>query len=283
MFPVTRSAAVRNVCNVQKFLNIPSLLRHQTFLHNKAFRSELQSQKRLIHNFLNEQRRFQSSKQGNQDKSEKTPISWRISVIFAIVGGLYAIHLYNTMKNQELREAKRKRKKLGTAAIGGTYELIDFDGKTRTDKDFLGKWVLMYFGFTHCPDICPDEIEKLVKVVDTIDADKELPNIQPVFITVDPDRDTPKAMKQYCEEFSPKIIGLTGSKEKIDEACKNFRVYYSKGPEDEDGDYIVDHTIIAYLLNPKGEFVEYFGKNKTYQMLVDEIKEYMEKYALFED
>lgn len=277
---MSRHLILRGMCRLKRVVNTPTVLRQQTFIHNKAFRTEFQARHRIIQNFLRDQKRFKSDK---TDHGDKTPISWRISIVCAILGGLYALHLYNTMKNQDLREAREKRKKLGTAAIGGTYELIDFDGKTRTDKDFLGQWILLYFGFTHCPDICPDEIEKLVKVVDKIDADKELPNLQPVFITVDPLRDTPKAMKQYCEEFSPKIIGLTGSKEKIDEACKNFRVYYSKGPEDEDGDYIVDHTIIAYLLNPKGEFVEYFGKNKTYDTLVYEIKEYMKKYAVFED
>lgn len=280
MFPMSRHLVLRSICKLKHVVYTPTALRLQTSIHNKAFRSELQARHRIIQNFLRDQKRFKSDK---NDHADKTPISWRISIVCAILGGLYALHLYNTMKNQDLREAREKRKKLGTAAIGGSYELIDFDGKTRTDKDFLGQWILLYFGFTHCPDICPDEIEKLVKVVDKIDADKELPNLQPVFITVDPSRDTPKAMKQYCEEFSPKIIGLTGSKEKIDEACKNYRVYYSKGPEDEDGDYIVDHTIIAYLLNPKGEFVEYFGKNKTYDTLVYEIKEYMKKYAVFED
>lgn len=277
---MSRHLVLRSICKLKHVVNTPTALRLQTFIHNKAFRTEFQARHRIVQNFFRDQRRFKSDK---NDHGDKTPISWRISIVCAILGGLYALHLYNTMKNQDLREAREKRKKLGTAAIGGTYELIDFDGKTRTDKDFLGQWILLYFGFTHCPDICPDEIEKLVKVVDKIDADKELPNLQPVFITVDPLRDTPKAMKQYCEEFSPKIIGLTGSKEKIDEACKNFRVYYSKGPEDEDGDYIVDHTIIAYLLNPKGEFVEYFGKNKTYDTLVYEIKDYMKKYAVFED
>ncbi|XP_078336222.1 protein SCO1 homolog, mitochondrial-like isoform X2 [Crassostrea virginica] len=242
MLPIPRSSAFRSFCRIKEFSQFSTSSGLQTYFHNKAFRSEFQARQRIFRNFLRGQRRFQSSK---KDHSEKTPISWRISIICAALGGLYALHLYNTMKNQELREAREKRKKLGTAAIGGSYELVDFDGKTRTDKDFLGQWVLLYFGFTHCPDICPDEIEKLVKVVDKIDSDKELPNIQPVFITVDPARDTPKAMKQYCEEFSPKIIGLTGPKEKIDEACKNYRVYYSKGPEDEDGDYIVDHTIIA--------------------------------------
>lgn len=87
------------------------------------------------------------------------------------------MHLFNW-----LGEAREKRKKLGTAAIGGTYELIDIDGKTRTDKDFLGQWILLYFGFTHCPDICPDEIEKLVKVVDKIGMQYKLSSSAHIYV-----------------------------------------------------------------------------------------------------
>merc|ERR1739848_542239 len=127
-------------------------------------------------------------------------------------------------------EADRK-KELGKAKIGGPFNLIDHNGDPKSNKDYLGKWALIYFGFTHCPDVCPDEMEKLGEVYNNIrearKTEKYVDDIVPLFITVDPDRDSVKAVK---------------------EACKSYRVYFSAGPkDDEDGDYIVDHTIIIYL------------------------------------
>ncbi|KAK3105215.1 hypothetical protein FSP39_019975 [Pinctada imbricata] len=158
---------------------------------------------------------------------------------------------------------RQRTKALGKAALGGDWELVDHNGQTRSNKDWHGKWVLLYFGFTHCPDICPEELEKLVEVVDAIDEEKSAPNIYPLFVTVDPLRDTPKAMKEYCAEYSPKILGLTGNDEQLRGVTRAYRVYFSSGPKDDDNDYIVDHTIITYLINPRGEFVDYYGQTKT--------------------
>lgn len=103
----------------------------------------------------------------------------------------------------------------GKARIGGEWELLNTDKKLEGSKELLGNWVLMYFGFTNCPDICPDEIEKMVDVVDQLDKDKDPIPVVPVFITVDPERDPPERVKKYCTEFSPKIRGYTGSKEQV--------------------------------------------------------------------
>lgn len=189
------------------------------------------------------------------------PLNWRrFWISGAIVGSLFgAAYLYK--REKELEMEKERQRSLGKAAIGGPFELVDQDGKTRTNKDFLGQWVVLYFGFSHCPDVCPDEMEKMVKALELIKKQTK-EKVQPLFITVDPARDDPSVLKGYLREFSEDIIGLTGNEEQVKQASKSYRVYYSAGPK-ADNDYIVDHTIIMYLIDPEGQFVDYYGQNKT--------------------
>ncbi|KAF8042049.1 hypothetical protein BT93_A0600 [Corymbia citriodora subsp. variegata] len=164
----------------------------------------------------------------------------------------------------------------GKAAIGGPFNLINDEGKNVTEKDFLGRWTLIYFGFTHCPDICPDELQKLAAAVDKI-KEKAGFNIVPVFISVDPERDTVEQVHEYVKEFHPNLIGLTGTPEEIKKVARAYRVYYMKTAE-EDSDYLVDHSIVMYLMGPDMDFVKFFGKNNDVDALTDgvinEIKQY---------
>uniref|UniRef100_A0A8C2VM48 Synthesis of cytochrome C oxidase 1 n=1 Tax=Chinchilla lanigera TaxID=34839 RepID=A0A8C2VM48_CHILA len=194
--------------------------------------------------------------------SKPGPVSWKsLAITFAIGGALLAGMKYFKKEKTERLEKERHRS-IGKPLLGGPFSLTTHTGEPKTNKDYLGQWVLIYFGFTHCPDICPEELEKMIQVVDEIDSIPTLPNLTPLFITIDPERDTKEAVANYVKEFSPKLIGLTGTKEEIDQVARAYRVYYSPGPKDEDEDYIVDHTIIMYLLGPDGEFVDYFGQNK---------------------
>lgn len=184
---------------------------------------------------------------------------------------------YFKKEKEELLQ-KGRNKSIGKAAIGGPFSLVDHNNKPSKSEDFLGQWVLLYFGFTHCPDICPDEIEKMIEVVDCIDKIKSLPNLTPLLITIDPDRDTPETLAAYVKEFSPKLLGLTGTRAQVEQVSRAYRVYYSQGPKDEDNDYIVDHTIIMYLVAPDGDFLEYFGQNKKTDEITGAIAACMRTY-----
>ncbi|KAK6020938.1 SCO1/SenC [Ostertagia ostertagi] len=210
----------------------------------------------------------------------------KIVIIFT-VDHLYFLlpHISVMVELQRLEEREKHIKYLaGKARIGGDWELVNTEGKLEGSEQLKGNWLLLYFGFTHCPDICPDEIEKMVKVVDILDAkpDKEKIPIKPIFISVDPERDTVERVKEYCAEFSPKLKGFTGSVEQVNKVAKTFRVYHSQGPRTgkNKDDYIVDHTVITYLIDPDGLFHDYYGQTRTAEEIANIIEMKVLKYRV---
>ena len=167
----------------------------------------------------------------------------------------------------ERKRVAEAAKGVGRPKVGGPFSLVDQDGKSFTDDHLKGKYALVYFGFSHCPDICPEELDKMARMIDLVRQDPTLrnsPEMLPVFITCDPARDTPAVLKEYLSEFHKDIIGLTGSWEDIKSVCKKYRVYFSTPEGVKKGqDYLVDHSIYFYLMDPEGDFVEAIGRQHS--------------------
>jgi len=142
----------------------------------------------------------------------------------------------------------------GKATIGGPFNLVDQTGKPVTDKDFRGKEMLVFFGFTHCPDVCPAGLQVMSAALDKLG--NRASDIVPIFITVDPERDTPEKMAAYVANFSPRLIGLTGSASEVAATAKAYRVFYQKVPNEKDpANYSVDHSAIFYLMGKDGSLL----------------------------
>jgi protein SCO1 len=146
------------------------------------------------------------------------------------------------------------------AAVGGPFQLMDQNGKAVTDAEMKGKPFLVFFGFTHCPDICPTTLCDMSQLMKELGPDADRTGA--LFITVDPDRDTPKVMKDYLSNFDPHVRGLTGDPTAINAAIRAYRVYAKKVPL-ENGDYTMDHTALVYLMDKNGHFVAPFDVSRT--------------------
>lgn len=151
---------------------------------------------------------------------------------------------------------KRQSVTVGRALVGGPFELTTHNGERVTDKKFRSRLMLVYFGFTYCPDICPAGLQVITAALDKMGDDAQ--RVAPLFISVDPERDTPEQLKRYLSSFHKNLIGLTGSLQDIDKVAKAYRVYYRKAQDPSLNEYTIDHTSFIYLMNDKGEFITHF-------------------------
>lgn len=180
---------------------------------------------------------------------------------------------------------------VGTPMIGGPFTLIDTEGRPLSDKDLLGKYYLLYFGFTNCPDICPEELGKIAEITKKVKKERgDDVNFVPVFITCDPERDTPEVIKSYLKGKLKEIskdknlfldfgdfIGLTGPSDVVKSVAKSFRIYYRPTATSSNGDYLVDHSIFFYLMGPDGKFICNFGRESSAQICAETIINEMKK------
>jgi cytochrome oxidase Cu insertion factor (SCO1/SenC/PrrC family) len=165
----------------------------------------------------------------------------------------------------------------GTASIGGPFELVDLHGATRTDEDFRGAYVLMYFGFTYCPDTCPTALLKITHTLEELAAlaPTKAERVVPVFISVDPERDTPEALRSYAENFHPRLVALTGAPRELERLGRAYGVFFAKVPTGRPGEYLMDHTGFVYLIGPDGKYVEHFESDASVSDLVDALQRHV--------
>lgn len=194
------------------------------------------------------------------------------TAILALIGlGLGGMIALYEIKNEAAAVVKPGG--VAGAKIGGAFTLTDHNGNAVTEKLFEGKYKLIYFGFTFCPAICPTELQKITKTLKTLGPEGE--NILPVFITVDPERDTVEVMKNYVSLFHPRLIGLTGTPEQIEQAKKAYKIYAAKAQDPDNNDYTMDHSSFIYFIEPEGDLLGIYRTEDTADMMAADIQKYL--------
>jgi protein SCO1/2 len=162
----------------------------------------------------------------------------------------------------------------GRGSVGGPFTLTDTTGKRRSDSDFRGKLMIVYFGYTFCPDVCPADLMAITQALDALGPLAD--GVQPVFITVDPERDT-KVLGEYVRAFHRSLIGLTGSPEEIRKVANAYNAFYAKVPGGQGGDYAIDHTGMIYLMGRSGEYLGFMPPQTSPERLTEILRKYLGK------
>lgn len=190
------------------------------------------------------------------------------SLMLGVVAGLILV----PGARDRLKSSATGGATVGRAAVGGPFRLVDASGKTVTEADFKGRFMLIYFGYTFCPDVCPAGLQVMAAALDKLGPKASM--VVPVFITLDPERDTPPKVAEYVKSFSPRLVGLTGSAEEIAKVAKEYRVFWKKVPDDKHpGDYTLDHSSVIYLMDTKGEYATHFTHASNVDQMAAKIAE----------
>ncbi|MGD8327035.1 MAG: SCO family protein [Sphingomonadales bacterium] len=164
-----------------------------------------------------------------------------------------------------------------TITIGGPFEMVNHRGERVTQEDFKGVYTLIFFGYTFCPDICPFELATMSQALDILEEQgHSLDKIQPVFVSVDPERDDVEALAAYMPAFHPKFIGLTGSVDQVKTMMRAYNIYASKAQSDASADYLMNHSSLIYLMGPDGNFIRYFPPKRPPEELAAGLAEFLQ-------
>ncbi|XP_073225805.1 protein SCO1 homolog 2, mitochondrial isoform X2 [Cicer arietinum] len=213
-----------------------------------------------------------------QSESSRSWGAYAVSAVVLGFAGFAAFFHYNDERRAVPKGHQgdsRSRNIVSGPIIGGPFTLVNTEKQTVTERNFLGNWVLLYFGYTSSPDIGPEQVQLMAKEIDILESKQNL-KILPVFVTIDPQRDTPSQLRAYLKEFDSRVIGLTGPVAAIRQMAQEYRVYFKKVEEDG-GDYLVDSSHNMYLLNPNMEVVRCFGTEYNAEELSEAIGKEMSK------
>jgi protein SCO1/2 len=161
------------------------------------------------------------------------------------------------------------------AGVGGPFELVDHTGETVTREDFAGRFLMIYFGYTYCPDVCPTELYEMVTAFDMLGADGEA--VQPVFVSVDPERDTVERIADYVALYHPELIGLTGSEEQIEDVAEGYRVFYRRVESPEFSNYLMDHSSQIYFVGPDGQMLDMFSPTMEPEEMAERVRGWLHR------
>ncbi|MDG1709464.1 MAG: SCO family protein [Emcibacteraceae bacterium] len=191
-----------------------------------------------------------------EDKPKKPNVRILLSLVLAVIAAILWITVLQKENTPTAAENSR-------ALIGGPFSLTNHSGDAVSDQDFLGKYMIVYFGYTYCPDVCPMDLQIMADALREL-SEEQLEEINPVFVSIDPERDTVDVMAEYVGFFHPQMIGLTGTVEQVDRVKKEYRVYAAKA--DDTADYLVDHTSYTYFMDKDGNLLKHFnhGEDPTY-------------------
>jgi len=199
-------------------------------------------------------------------------VGWGAFLLFCAVGG--SVWWWGRKRRMEIESSRQKVTATGDAKIGGLWSLVDHEGRPVTSAEYQGKYLLMYFGFTYCPDICPAELHKMATALNNLSPEAQ-DLIVPMMVSVDPWRDSVAQLAGYVTEFHPRMIGLVGTPQQVDHMTRAFRVYTSKGPEESEGDYLMDHSIFMYLMDKDGKFMDYYGVAMEAEEITESIQNHL--------
>lgn len=197
-----------------------------------------------------------------------------LSVIAIIIGAAVAWFQIQAEQNAATGQMGTQTKSaapIAGASVGGPFTLVDQNGEKRTEQDYADQYKLIYFGFTYCPAICPTELQKMTQVLNTLEPELA-EKIQPMLITIDPERDTPEVLKDYVSLFHPRLIGLTGTQPQIDFVKKQYRVFANKVEDEELSDYTMDHSTFVYLMTPDDKLLSIYRMKDTAEYMIEDIR-----------
>lgn len=197
-----------------------------------------------------------------------------IRIMLACLIGLVmaALIAWMTIRHDQRLASGGVATAVAPASIGGPFTLTAHDGRIVSDQDFAGKYRLVFFGFTFCPDICPTELQTIAQTMDLLGP--ESAQVQPLFVTIDPARDTAPVLADYVALFHPSILGLTGTDEQIAAVAKAYRVYYARSAGSAGAEYTMDHSTFAYLMAPDGSFITVFARGTNAEQMADAIRQH---------